>query len=364
VTASPGSGTFPDAVRAAVFLRPGTVELQQRQMPTLSSPADALIRVEACGICGTDLHILEDPPGHPAAPGVVLGHELVGIVLELGPDALGLRVGDRVVVSPNLSCGSCPPCKRGLFSACEHFSTVGIFRDGGLADAVSVPAPACHIVSADLPRRIAALTEPLSCVLNGVMQAAPVPGQVAAVIGAGAIGLLFLAVLSAAGVRCVVVEPSAVRRDAAVRMGAWQALDPGNTDVATDLVTLTGDGVDLAVDAVGSQLSIALDVTRPRGRVLLFGMNTRARADIGQNLITRKELTVFGTYVGDFMFPAAIRLLESGVLDLEPVVSHWVPLDSLAAGLAALADGSAVKVVIDVIGAGNEGEPSSSSGVH
>jgi len=338
-------------MRAAVFTGAGRVQLQERRVPALEGPSDVLLRVEACGICGTDLHILEEPPGHPAAVGVVLGHEFVGVVVEAGFDAAGVALGDRVVVSPNLSCGSCTPCKRALFSACENFSTVGIFRDGGLADVVCVPARACHVISADLPRRIAALTEPLSCVLNGIQQAAPLPGQVAVVHGAGAIGLLFLAVLSASGMRCIVVEPSAVRREVAARMGAWHDLDPGVDDVVAEVLALTGDGADLAVDAVGSQLPLALDVVRPRGRVLLFGMNLRARGEIGQNLITRKELVVFGTYVGDFTFPAAIRLLESGVLDLDLVVSHFLPLDRLTDGLRALDDGSAVKVVIDVSGA-------------
>jgi threonine dehydrogenase-like Zn-dependent dehydrogenase len=351
-TADTGSrpGTLPETIRAAVFVRAGTVELQTRPRPVLADPADVLLRVEACGICGTDLHILEDPPAHPATQGVVLGHEMVGRVVQTGPQALGLAVGDRVVVSPNLSCGSCTQCKRGLFSACENFSTVGIFRDGALADLVAVPARACHVISPDLPRRTAALAEPLSCVLNGVQQAEPRPGQVAVVLGAGAIGLLFLATLRQAGVRCVVVEPSAPRRQAAERMGAWRVLDPGSQDVTAEVLALTRDGVDLAVDAVGSLLPTALDLVRPRGRVLLFGMNSRARGEIAQNLITRKELVVLGTYVGDFTFPDAVRLLESGLLDLDPVISHWVPLDRLHEGLAALADGSAVKVVVDVIG--------------
>jgi threonine dehydrogenase-like Zn-dependent dehydrogenase len=328
------------------------VELQTRPRPVLADPGDVLVQVEACGICGTDLHILEDPPGHPANQGVVLGHEMVGVVVERGPSALGVAVGDRVVVSPNLSCGSCTECKRGLFSACENFSTVGIFRDGALADLVSVPSRACHVISAELPRRTAALAEPLSCVLNGVQQAQPQPGQVAVVLGAGAIGLLFLAVLQQAGVRCVVVEPSQPRRHAAERMGAWQVVDPTAVDLAATVHSLTRDGVDLAVDAVGSLLPAALDVVRPRGRVLLFGMNSRARGEIAQNVITRKELVVFGTYVGDFTFPDAVRLLESGLLDLDPIVSHWLSLDRLQDGLAALADGSAVKVVIDVVGDG------------
>ena len=338
-------------MRAAVFVGPGRIEVQQRPTAVLAGPADVLLRVEACGICGTDLHVVADPPAHPATVGVVLGHELIGIVVEAGREAVGLGVGERVAVSPNLSCGACAECKRGLFSSCANFSTIGIFQDGGLADFVSVPARACHPISLALSPRMAALAEPLSCVLNGVQQAQPVPGQIAVVHGAGAIGLLFLAVLTAAGVRCIVVEPSAARRQAARDMEAWAVLDPTTADVTAEVLRLTGGGADLTVDAVGSQLSLALDVVRPRGRVLLFGMDSRARAAVGQILITRKELTVVGTYVGDFMFPDAVRLLEAKLLDLGPVVSHWLPLDALQDGLTALRDGTAVKVVIEIGGA-------------
>lgn len=337
-------------VRGAVFAGPGKVEVRRLPSPRLASDSDVLIAIEACGICGTDLHILEDPPGHPARPGVVLGHEMVGRIIEAGSAATGVAMGDRVVVAPNLACGSCHNCKAGLLSACENYTTIGIFRDGGLCDRVSVPARACHRISDRLPSHIAALTEPLSCVLNGIQQAKPLPGEVAMIYGAGAIGLLFLAVLTAAGVRCVVVEPMNVRRETAQRMGAARVVDPTLRDPGAAVSELGTDRADLTVDAVGSQVAAALGATRPRGRVLLFGMNSQARAQIAQNAITRHELVVFGTYVGDFTFPAAVRLQESGLLNLEPVVSHRLPLERAAEAVAALREGDAVKVVLSVAG--------------
>lgn len=337
-------------MRAAVFTGPGKLALQSKPIPQIREPADVLVRVEACGICGTDLHILEDPPGHPAKTGVTLGHEIVGVVADTGPAAIGVTPGDRVVVAPNLSCGSCRSCKVGLFSACENFSTLGIFRDGGLADFVVAPARACHRIDAAIPRKLAALTEPLSCTLNGMRQAAPQAGEIAIIYGAGAIGLLFLAVLTAMGVRAIVVEPSRPRRDAAGRLGALRTVDPTSEDTAGIVGDLTETGVDLAIDAVGTQFAAAIAHCRPRGRTLLFGMNAKAGAQIAQYDITRKELVVFGTYVGDFTFPSAIRLVESGIAHLAPIVSHWLPLDDLPDALDALRGGSAVKAVIDIAG--------------
>lgn len=337
-------------MRAAVFTGPGELSVLSRPTPQIREPADVLIRVEACGICGTDLHILEDPPGHPAKTGVTLGHEIVGVVADTGPAAIGVTTGDRVVVAPNLSCGSCRSCKLGVFSACENFSTLGIFRDGGLADFLVAPARACHPIGATVPRKVAALTEPLSCTLNGVRQAAPQAGEVAVIYGAGAIGLLFLAVLTAVGVRSIVVEPSQPRREMAGRLGALRTVDPTSEDTTGIVARLTEGGVDLAIDAVGTQLAAAVAHSRPRGRALLFGMNANARAEVAQYDITRKELVVFGTYVGDFTFPSAIRLIESGIADLAPIVSHWLPLEDMPAALGALRTGSAVKAVIDIAG--------------
>jgi threonine dehydrogenase-like Zn-dependent dehydrogenase len=346
------TATTPGTMLAAVFEAPGRLAIAERPLPALQGPADVLVDVEACGICGTDVHILADPPGHPGTPGCVLGHELVGVVAEVGPAALDVGVGDRVVVAPNLSCGSCTACKRGMYAHCERFTTVGIFRDGGLAARVSVPAASCHRISRELPRQVAALAEPLSCVVNGMRQARPLPGETAAVLGAGAIGLMYLALLRAAGVsRVVVTEPSPARAAIARQMGAAAVVDPRGPDPLGALLDAAGGPVDVVVDAVGSQLPLALDVAAPGGRVLLFGMNANARADVAQVDITRKELTVFGTYVGNATFPDAVRLLEDGVVDLEPIISHWVPLAELPIALEAIERGEAVKAVIDLVGA-------------
>ncbi|MGH3322006.1 MAG: alcohol dehydrogenase catalytic domain-containing protein [Streptosporangiaceae bacterium] len=336
-------------MRAAIFAGPEDARLTSRPLARVTDPSEVVVAPEACGICGTDLHILEDPPGHPATPGVILGHEIVGNVTECGAGVYGVGAGDRVVVQPNLACGSCLPCKRGLRNHCENFTSLGIFRDGGLADAVAVPARACHRVSDALPRRIAALAEPLSCVLNGLSQARPEPGEVAVIFGAGAIGLIFEALLRAAGARCVVVEPDETRRAAASRMGACHTVDPRAGRVSEIVHRVTGGlGADVIIDAVGSQLPAAIEVARPRARVLLFGMNAGARDTVRQFDVTRGELQVFGTYVGDHTFPDAVRILEQGIVDLDPIVSHELPLERLPDGIAAARSGEAVKVVIDL----------------
>jgi threonine dehydrogenase-like Zn-dependent dehydrogenase len=350
VTASATQHDAASSMTAAVFQGDGVLSIVERAVPSAAG-ADVLIEVEACGVCGTDIHVLEVPPAHPALPGVIMGHEFVGMVRETGPAAAGVEVGERVAVAANLSCGSCLSCKRGRPNHCERFTTMGIFRDGGLARFATAPARSCHVVTKDIPRHIAALTEPLSCVVNGVEQARLLPGESVAVFGAGPVGLLFLALFRAAGAGLlVVVEPWELRRDAAKRMGADECVDPSSGDPASAVRDATsGAGADVVVDAVGDQLGPALSAVRVGGRVLLFGMNSRARPAVRQYDITRNELTVLGAYVGSNVFPKAARVLSSGLVDLDPMISHRVPLHELPRAFDAIREGKAVKVVVDLV---------------
>lgn len=348
--AQPSSAT-PDpqtTMVGAVFVGDGRLELAERPVPQIEHPTDVLLHIEVCGICGTDLKILSTPQGHAATPGVILGHEFVGVVREVGPDAVSLRKGDRVVVAPNVACGQCRWCLRGAWLHCEHFTTHGIFVDGGLAPFARVPASACHLISREVPRHIAALAEPLSTVVHGAQLAAVFPGETAVVIGAGPIGLLYTALLHQAGATVLVVEPTSHRAELARAMGAAAAAAPESDELREALDTATGGlGADVVVDAVGSQFASTLRLVRKRGRIVLFGVSTTATAPITQYDITRNQLQVFGAFVGQDVFPLAVRLLEQGSIDLDPLVTHRTTLDRLPNALDDLRMGRAVKVQVE-----------------
>jgi 2-desacetyl-2-hydroxyethyl bacteriochlorophyllide A dehydrogenase len=316
-------------VKAAVFADVGTLAVEERAEPTLVAADEVLLDVEACGICGTDLHILGVPPSHPAKVGVILGHEFVGRVVD---------TGERVAVAPNLWCGECSWCRRGLRNQCENGTTYGIFIDGGLAPRVAVKRRACYPVSRDLPAHVAALAEPLSTVVHGARQANVFPGETACVIGAGPIGAMFTALLSAAGASVVVVEPTPERAELARALGALEVLAP---EAAAHVEA------DVVVDAVGSQLGAALEIVARGGRVLLFGMNERARLEVAQSQITRDELTILGSYVGQDVFPDAIRLLEQGRVDWSLLVTHRIGVDELPDAVEELRAGRALKVEVE-----------------
>ena len=334
-------------MRAAVFLGSGELRLEDRPEPTIEADDDVIIAVEACGICGTDLQILNVPPGHPADPGVILGHEFIGRVTALGPTAAasGLTVGQRVAVDPDPKCGICRFCRAGRPANCENIQALGIFRDGALAPSAKAPASAVYPISDGPSREVAALIEPLACVVNGANRANPRPGESAVIFGAGAIGCLFVAVFRAAGASpIIVVEPTEARRAVAEAVGADHALDPHAFAARRD--ELLPAGADIVVDAVGSQFPAAVETAGLGGRIVLFGQNATVNPPVHQYTITARSLTVMGTYITTYTFPQAIRMVEQGILTLAPIVTHVLPLDRLTDGLDLLRSGAATKVVI------------------
>jgi threonine dehydrogenase-like Zn-dependent dehydrogenase len=333
-------------MRAAVFKGAGVLALEDVPEPVVEADDDVIIEVEACGICGSDLQILNVPPGHPADPGVILGHEFIGRVTALGSKAdRGLDVGQRVVVDPDPKCGMCDPCRAGRPASCENIRALGVYQHGALAPLIKAPAEFTYPLSEAPSSAIAALIEPLACVVNSVNKANPRPGESAIIFGAGAIGCLFLAMFKAAGASpVIVVEPQAARASVATAVGADLVVTPDDLDSARREVL--PHGADVIVDAVGSQLGTAIEHAALGGRIALFGMNQTARPSVQQYTITERSLSVLGTYITAFTFPTAIRLIESGTLPLDPIVTHVLPLERVSEGLDLLRSGAATKVLI------------------
>jgi len=332
-------------MQAAVFHGNGVVRLQEHPDPVVARPDEIVVKVEACGICGSDLMIANVPPGHPSTPPVVLGHEFVGRIVAVGSAPGEAAVGQRVVVDPDPKCVNCAFCRAGRPANCTNIVALGVYRDGALADFVAAPAACAFPISESVPAVTAALVEPLACVVNATNRAGIRPGESAVVFGAGAIGLLFAAVFKASGGSpVVVVEPNPRRRAVALEVGADRALTPEEFAAAKDV--LIPLGADVVADAVGSRLGEAIDVAAMGARIVVFGMNQNAVIPIRQVQITEKSLGIFGTYITHFTFPAAIRMIESGALNLTPIVSDVVPLADAVEGFARLRSGEATKVVI------------------
>ncbi len=327
-----------DTMPAVVFHGEGKWRVEEVPVPSIASGDDVLLRVDRASICGTDIHILSVPPGHPATPGSVLGHEYTATVVDRGERAAHLAPGDRVVIDPNLTCGVCQYCRLGLTNSCANMTTLGIFRHGGLAAYNVAPARALHKISRDVSADRATLAEPLSCVMHAYEKSAMTPGESVAILGGGPIGLLFLLLFKTGGAgRVTVIEPVAFRRATAESFGA---------DVAASAKDLAPESADIVVDAAGTLLPECLTLVRRGGRVLLFGMNLHGERPVNQYWITRHQVTVIGTFIQQTAFPKVVRLLESGILPVEKLITHRVGLSDIGAGLDAMRSGEAIKVVV------------------
>jgi len=336
-----------DKMLAAVFKGEGELVLEERPVPRPTRPDDVLLQVEAAGICGTDIHICEVPPGHPATPGVILGHEYVGEVLEVREGVTTLQPGDRAVVAPSLSCGICRYCRLGRPNQCEAGDALGIFQDGGFAPFSVVPERALFKIAPGLPAGEAVYAELLQCVFGGTGKVRMQPGESAVILGAGPVGLCFLLVFKAAGVSPIVVsEVSPFRQAYSRRLGADVVVNPLEDDLEDRVMEATGLGADVVVDAVGSLFLDSLSLVARGGTVLLFGMNEQAVAPIRQNDITRNEIAVLGNYIGIDKFPLVIKALESGVLKPSVLTTHTLPLAQVSDAFDVIKAGNAIKVVL------------------
>jgi (R,R)-butanediol dehydrogenase / meso-butanediol dehydrogenase / diacetyl reductase len=335
-------------VRAAVYTGPGAVEVTTVPDATPGASDEVVVRVERCGICGSDLRALAVPPEMDYEPGVVIGHEFVGEVVDARGQA-GVREGDRVAVLPNIPCRRCHYCRAGRVNLCTDFTHLGAMRDGGAAELASVPANMLHALPEGLDWETAALTEPLACVLNGTRRAGFHPGAPTLILGAGPIGLLFLAVARLAGAGPIVVsEPHAERRAWAARHGADVVCDPTSEPLEEVVAEATeGIGAEIAIDAVGSLLGDAVAAVRKGGRVLVFGLNFRAQATLSPADIASREVTIEGVYIANGTFPLALSLLDAHPETFRPLITHRLELDAFWQGIEAMRDGSGMKVILD-----------------
>jgi (R,R)-butanediol dehydrogenase/meso-butanediol dehydrogenase/diacetyl reductase len=332
---------------AAVFKHRGLLEIEQRPEPGIPADDEVLLQVEGCGVCGTDLHILSDPPGHPATEGVILGHEVVGRIVDKGAKVHEFDLGSRVVLDPQIKCGVCEFCRSGKINHCTHRNTIGIFIDGGFARFVKAPQKTLHPIGDGVPLNEAVWGELLACVLDTTEKIRIQPAETAVVIGAGPAGVLHAMLLKAAGADVFLADISNDRLNRAKRAGIAKTVNAKETNLSRYITEVTsGIGVDVAVDAVGNQFTQCLDVVTKGGTIALFGVNTEAHPVIPQSELTFKEVKVIGCFLGRNTFSRATAILESRILNLAELISHEIGVAELPEGLQAAREGKAMKILV------------------
>lgn len=334
-------------MRVPIFIGDGRLRYEDRPIPQPTGDDDVLLRIVASGICGTDLNILATPPAHKATPGIVIGHEGVGVVEATGRGVRNVKPGDRVVIAPRLTCSRCAYCRRGLDNQCTDYTTIGTTRDGTFAPFALVPERALYTLGDAVAMEDAALFEPLSCVVGALARAPIHPGDNVGVIGAGPMGALFAMVAVAHGAgRVIMADVASYRLEFVAEVLGVTAVNPQADDLRQAVMDLTGIGCDLVVDAVGNQLDNAVALTRRGGNVILFGLRPHDKPPVSQYAITRYDLTVHGTFVGLHPFAQTIALLASGRIRPRALITHRLPLSALAEGVDLMRTGRAMKVLI------------------
>lgn len=334
-------------MRVAVFQGGGRIAPAEWPRPA-AGEGELLLRVRGCGLCGSDIAkiVAPDTPGP-----LVLGHEVVGDVVEVGGGVPGFREGDRVVAAHHVPCGACHYCRRHSESMCRAFKASNL-DPGGFAEYVRVPPANVRHATFRLPDHLtdeeASFVEPLACCVRAVERARVEPGDTAVVVGLGSIGCLFVQLLRRAGATVVGADPLTDRAKLAWALGAQAAGDAATAAAVArelsegrgaDLVVVTGGGADV--------LPWAASVVRDGGALHVFAGGPGAGLPLALNALYHRELTVTSTYSSS---PAALGrafwLLAAGKVEVDRLITHRVPLERLAEAVELMRGRQALKVYV------------------
>ncbi|RMH64878.1 MAG: galactitol-1-phosphate 5-dehydrogenase [Bacteroidetes bacterium] len=341
-------------MKALLHTAPYTLTYTDVEDP-VPGPGEVLIRIAACGICGSDVKGYTGTTGRRIPP-IIMGHEAAGTIAAVGPEMSRWQVGDRVCFDSTVYCGTCEACRTGQVNRCVHRQVLGVSvpsfrRHGAFAEYLALPA---HLLL-PLPEAVsfaqAALLEPAAIGLHAVRRAGALDGATVAVIGAGPIGLFILQAARLAGAeRLFVADLQPGRLALARRLGADVPVCPDDEDLLARVREATGGrGVDVAFEAVGIGPTVrqAIQITRPRGTVVLVG-NVQPRVEIDLQDVIARELSLVGSYASSGEYREALELVHRGRLQVDPLISEIRPLAEGQAAFDRLYEGTEdlVKIVL------------------
>jgi L-iditol 2-dehydrogenase len=297
--------------------------------PKLTTPSDVLLRIDTVGVCGSDVHyytmgrIGNQVVKFPER----VGHECAGTVVEVGREAIGLQVGQRVAVDPLIACGQCDQCHSGRRHTCRRQGFLGNPGEapGALAEVLVVPAESCYPVPDSMTQVQAALVEPLSVSLYAQRLSSMRPGGKIAVLGSGPIGLCVLLACRAAGAGAIYVTDLVDERlEVARRCGATWTGNPKKTDVVAAITQLQPLGLDCAFECAGQQQTLdqAVEVLKPGGQLLIVGIPELDRVSLNIHTLRRKEIQVLNVRRQNHCTASAVEMISRGILNVEPLVTH------------------------------------------
>ncbi|SPE23478.1 Alcohol dehydrogenase GroES domain protein [Candidatus Sulfotelmatomonas gaucii] len=320
-------------MRAAELTAPHTFRLAEMAIDD-PGPGEVQVRVEAVGVCGSDLHAYCEGAvgGTPNVYPMVIGHEPAGSIVKTGAGVTGLAAGDRGALEPALYCYHCEFCLSGRHNVCANLRFLSTPRHPGFfREFVNLPAANFQPIPATMPYANAALAEPLAVAMHSLHQASIGPGETVAVIGTGPIGLLTIAALRAARAgRIWAVEPLAHRRELARQIGADAVIEP--EEAAKEILDGTGQrGVDCAIDCAAKEHTTiqAMEITRNAGRIALTGIHSTALVSMDGSTMRRKELTIFNVRRSNHETEEALELLKEHGEWFAPMLTHTRQMEQI-----------------------------------
>ena len=314
-------------MKAAVLYKPGDLRLVEVKDP-LPGPGEVLIRIMACGVCGTDHSLFVG--GFPASYPVVIGHEFSGVVAATGEDVKNLSMGDRVTVDPNRVCHRCDYCRMGNEHLCENLTSMGVHIDGADAEYCVMPETNVYKLPENVSFEEAAFCEPLACAIHGLEMAHIRPGDIVLVLGAGGMGNLITQLAARAGAAQVIVsEPIRNRREKALENGATRVIDPNRQDVDAELRKVRRIGVDVVFEVAGNLKlqAAAVYYVRKGGQVVWFGCSpSDGKIEVNPYYANDSELKIAGSFNNPFATARAVRMLSGKKVRVLNLISHHIAL--------------------------------------
>jgi len=310
-------------LKAAVLYQPGNIKVTEVETPE-PGPGEVLIRIKACGVCGTDHSLYVG--GFPAVYPVIIGHEFSGVVAAAGSGVTTLQPGDRVTVDPNRVCRRCEYCRMGSEHLCENLSSMGVHIHGADAEYCVMPETNVYKIPDEVSFEAAAFCEPLACAIRGIEMGHIRAGDTVLVLGAGGMGnLLTQLALQAGAAHVIVSEPIRYRREKALENGATHVIDPTTQDVDAELRKIRRIGADVVYEAAGNLKLQAASVyyARKGGNIVWFGCSpSDGRIEVNPYYINDYELKISGSFNNPFATARAVRLLASQKVRVENLISH------------------------------------------
>jgi len=343
-------------LKAAVFYGPGDIRIENKDKPK-PAPGEVLIKIKNCAVCGTDVRIYSYGQANVKPPHII-GHEIAGVISEIGEGVESCREGERVTVVTCVGCGVCDFCLDGRVNLCKKLKAIGYYYSGGFAEYMIVPREAVQQgnilpLPEDLPFDEATLAEPLSCCINGQEYLNIDMGDTVVVIGAGPIGCMHVELAKVSGAtKIILADISSQRLKLAQRIKADIYVNSQEEDLVKRVLEETkGEGADVVITACPSPQAQqqALEMIRSRGRISFFGglPHDRSKVTLDTNIIHYKEISIYGAFASHHLqYKKAIELLSSGRIEGKKFITHHFPLDQLAEAIQKVKKGEALKAVV------------------